>query len=174
MRGLRRRGFRLRPYTRREQQTKTHSATLVHLRPRMYMEVLSDRGGIVDYPRGFGLASTLYYPHIAVFLAQCYLTIVLWTPDWRREDGCVQAELVDGEEDLDIWVASWGAGTAFSSWSEAHMPAAAKAVIAREIRKRVFAGNTAHDSHIDLSRTGFVRNLNSGCFCLDSEDGCGV
>ena len=67
-------------------------------------------------------------------------------------NACDQAELEDGEGELDACVASLG-GMIFSSWSEAHMPAAAKAVRAKETRKRVLAGSTGMKSFLSLSAT---------------------
>ena len=54
-----------------------------------------------------------------------------------------QVEFGDGG--FDDLVASFGAGIASSSLSDAHMPMAAKAVMASEIRRRVLAGSTVQE-----------------------------
>ena len=55
-----------------------------------------------------------------------------------------QAEFGDAG-DFDGLAASFGAGIASSSLSDAHMPMAAKAVIASEMRRRVLAGSTVQE-----------------------------
>ena len=72
---------------------------------------------------------------------------------------CDQGEFGDKWGDLDVWAASLGAGMAFSSWSEAHMPAAAKAVIAREMRNRVLAGSTKNKRFLSLRKSQAMTKL---------------
>ena len=55
-----------------------------------------------------------------------------------------QAEFGD-DGGFDVSAASFGAGIASSSLSDAHMPMAAKAVMASEMRRRVLAGSTVQE-----------------------------